>query len=97
MQASRLYEKVGDFFDTPYTLFKAAECGFFLKDYETAIERFVKAADGALERASPLRAERLRICTRLLQSGRKRKGKKVTDLKKRIAEVKENYEVQPSD
>lgn len=53
LQASRLYEKVGDFFDTPYTLFKAAECGFFLKDYETAIERFVKAADGALERASP--------------------------------------------
>jgi len=29
LQASQLYGKVGDFFDSSYTLFKAAECSFF--------------------------------------------------------------------
>ena len=29
LQASILYGKVGDFFDSSYTLFKAAECSFF--------------------------------------------------------------------
>src|SRR3989304_8570828 len=50
LQASQLYEKLGNFFDSSYTLFKAAECSFFLKDYATAIERFIKAADIALEK-----------------------------------------------
>jgi hypothetical protein len=31
LQASQLYERVGDFFDSSYVLFKAAECSFFLK------------------------------------------------------------------
>ena len=37
LQAYPLYEKVGDFFDASYVLFKAAECSFFLKNYEIAI------------------------------------------------------------
>ena len=31
LQAYQSYEKVGDFFDASYVLFKAAECSFFLK------------------------------------------------------------------
>ena len=50
LQAYQLYEKVGDSFDASYVLFRAAECSFILKDYETAIERFLKAADIALAR-----------------------------------------------
>ena len=45
LEASRLYEETRNFFDASYTLFKAAECSYLLKDYTTAIERFHKAAD----------------------------------------------------
>ncbi|MFQ6087116.1 MAG: tetratricopeptide repeat protein, partial [Candidatus Bathyarchaeia archaeon] len=45
LEASKLYEKVGNIFDASYTLFKAAECCFLLRDYDTAIERFLKAAE----------------------------------------------------
>jgi len=31
-------------------LFKAAECNYLLKDYSTAIERFLKAADLAFQK-----------------------------------------------
>ncbi len=50
LQASQLYEKVGNFFDSSYMLFKAAECSFLLKEYDIAIERFMKAADIALSK-----------------------------------------------
>ncbi len=95
LQASQLYSQVGDFFDSSYTLFKAAECSFFLKDYQTAVERFLEAADkmlkrgfdrfglGALEYASD--------CSKALGKGRDRE---VIDLKKRIAEVKKKLEAQ---
>jgi tetratricopeptide (TPR) repeat protein len=47
--ASELYEKAKNFFDSSYTLFKAAECNFQLKDYEKAKERFLKSADLAFK------------------------------------------------
>ncbi len=45
LEASELYEKAGNIFDASYTLYKAAECSYILKDYETASERFLKAAE----------------------------------------------------
>jgi tetratricopeptide (TPR) repeat protein len=45
LEASKLYEKAGNIFDASYTLYKAAECSYTLKDYDTAIERFLKAAE----------------------------------------------------
>jgi len=45
LKASTLYEKNKNFFDASYTLFKAAECSYILKDYSAATERFLKAAD----------------------------------------------------
>jgi tetratricopeptide (TPR) repeat protein len=45
LEASKLYEKVGNIFDASYTLYKAAECSYTLKDYDTASERFLKAAE----------------------------------------------------
>lgn len=50
VKASELYEKVGNHFDASYTLFKAAECNYLLKDYSAAIERFLKAADLAFKK-----------------------------------------------
>jgi tetratricopeptide (TPR) repeat protein len=89
LQASRLYEKVGDFFDASYTLFKAAECSFLLKDYQTAAERFLEAADEMLERGfDRFGLGALEYANDCYKAMGKKKGKKVTDLKKRIAEVK---------
>ena len=50
LKASELYEKVKNFFDASYTLFKAAECNYQLKDYDKAKERFLKAADLAFKK-----------------------------------------------
>jgi tetratricopeptide (TPR) repeat protein len=95
LKASELYEKMGNFFDASYTLFKAAECSFLLKNHETAIERFKKAADIALEKGYDrfgLGALEYEMdCYKALG---KDKGKAVADLKKRINEVKKKLEAQ---
>jgi tetratricopeptide (TPR) repeat protein len=88
LQASQLYGKVGDFFDASYTLFKAAECSFLLKDYQTAVERFLEAADKMLERGyDRLGLSALEYANDCYRAA-DREGKEVTDLKKRIVEVK---------
>ena len=95
MQASQLYEKVGNFFDSSYMLFKAAECSFLQKEYETAIERFIKAADIALgkgfDRFGLGALEYARDCYKAMK---KEKSKEFTDLLKRIDEVKKKLEAQ---
>jgi tetratricopeptide (TPR) repeat protein len=93
LQASQLYEKVGDFFDASYTLFKAAECSFLIKDYETATEHFSKAADMALEKGCDrFGLGALEYASDCYKAAGKEKSKKVTDLKKRIAEVRKKLE-----
>ena len=88
LQAYKLYEKLGNFFDASYSLFKAAECSYLVHDYKTAIDRFIQAADisfkngydrfglGALEYA---------------YDGYKAAGEedKTGDLKKKISDLKE--------
>jgi len=93
LEASKLYEEVGNFFDSSYTLFKAAECNFFLKDYDTAIERFLKAADIALEKGyDRFGLGALEYALDCYKAAGKEKGKKVTELKGRIKKVKEKLE-----
>lgn len=95
LQASQLYEKSGNFFDASYTLFKAAECSFLLKDYSTAIERFMKAADIALEKGyDRFGLGALEYARDCYKAAGKEKGKKVADLRKRIEEVKKKVEAQ---
>jgi len=95
LQASQLYLEAGDFFDSSYTLFKAAECSFFSKDYQTAVERFLEAADKMLERGFDRfglgALEYARDCYKAAGNER---GMKATELKKRIAEVKKKLEAQ---
>ena len=50
LQASEIYEKIKNFFDASYALFKAAECNYQLKDYNKAKERFLKSADLAFKK-----------------------------------------------
>jgi len=50
LKASELYKKANNFFDATYALFKAGECAFMLKDYEKAVEYFVKSADLSFEK-----------------------------------------------
>lgn len=93
--ASQLYEKLGNFFDASYTLFKAAECSFLLKDYPTAIERFMKAADIATEKGyDRFGLGALEYARDCYKAAGKEKDKKVADLKKRIDEVKKKLEAQ---
>jgi len=86
---------VGDFFDASYMLFKAAECSFLLRDHQTAVERFLEAADKMLERGyDRFGLGALEYANDCYKAAGKEKGKKVTDLKKRIAEVKKKLEAQ---
>jgi tetratricopeptide (TPR) repeat protein len=95
LEASRLYVTVNNFFDASYTLFKAAECSFLLKDYDTAIERFMKAADMALEKGyDRFGLGALEYALDSYKAAGKEKSKKVAELKKKIAEVKKKLEAQ---
>ncbi len=89
LQASELYEKAKNFFDASYTLFKAAECSYILKDYETATERFLRAADLAFrvgyERFGLSALEYVLDCYKAMGE----KEEKVEELKKKIKEVKD--------
>ncbi len=93
MEASELYGKVKNFFDSSYTLFKAGECSFLLKDYPVAIERFVKAADIAFEKGYDRfglgSLEYARDCYRAMG---KENDPKATELKTKIAQVKKKLE-----
>ena len=93
LQASQLYRKVGDFFDSSYTLFKAAECSFLLKDYQTAVERFLEAADKMLERGYDRFAlGALEYANDCYKAMGKEKDNKVAELKKKTTEVKKKLE-----
>ena len=88
LEASEMYEKVGNFFDASYTLFKAAECNYLLKNYSTATERFLKAADLAFkvgyDRFGLSALEYVLDCYKATGE----KEKKALEIKKKIEEVK---------
>ena len=88
LKASELYEKAGNIFDASYTLYKAAECSYILKDYDTASERFLKAAElsfnKGFDRFGVSALEYAVDCHNA--AGEK---EKVEELKKKIKEAKE--------
>lgn len=95
MLASQLYEKLGNFFDSSYMLFKAAECSFFQKEYETAIERFMKSAEIALGKGFDRFAlGALEYARDSYKAMKKETGKAFSDLQKQIDEVKKKLEAQ---
>ena len=92
MQASELYNKLGNFFDTSYMLYKAAECNFTLKEYEVAIERFQKSANIAFEKGfdrfgvSALEYERDSYKALKKKKEEAKLDKKIKELKAKLAE-----------
>ena len=88
LRASELYEKVSNFFDASYALFKAAECNYLLKDYSNATERFLKAADLAFkvgyDRFGLSALEYVLDCYKATGE-----EEKAAELKKKIKEVKD--------
>ena len=87
-RAYEVYEKTRNFFDASYTLFKAAECSYLLKDYKTSVERFLKSADIAFDvgydRFAVSALEYARDCYKALK-----KKAKVAEIEKKIKEAKE--------
>jgi tetratricopeptide (TPR) repeat protein len=45
LRTAELYQKANNFFDATSMLYKAGECSYMLKDYEMAVEHFLKSAD----------------------------------------------------
>jgi len=88
LKASEIYEKTGNHFDASYTLFKAAECNYLLKDYSTAIERFLKSADLAFNKSyDRFGLSALEYALDCYKATKEKE--KAEELKKKIKEVKE--------
>ena len=87
LRAAQLYEKVQNFFDASYLLFKAGECMFFLEQYERAAEHFMKAAELAFskgyDRFGVSALEYARDCHQRLDN-----QDKVNELQSKIDEIK---------
>lgn len=91
IRASELYQKANNYFDAAYSLFKAGECAFMLKDYEKAVEYFLKSADlsfsKGFERFGVSALEYARDCYKALTQ-----KEKVEEIEKKIKEIKTRLE-----
>jgi len=89
--ASELYYKANNFFDSTSMLYKAGECAYALKDYEKAIEYFLKSAElsfsKGFDRYGISALEYARDCYTALKN-----TKKVKELEKKIKEMKAKLE-----
>jgi tetratricopeptide (TPR) repeat protein len=91
VRTAELYLKVQDFFDSTSMLYKAGECAFALKDYERAVEHFLKSADlsfqKGFDRFGVSALEYARDCYKPMK-----KGAKVKEMEKKIKEMKAKLE-----
>jgi tetratricopeptide (TPR) repeat protein len=91
LRASELYKKSNNFFDSAYSLFKAGECAYMLKDYKMALEHFQKSADLSFEkgfdRFGVSALEYTRDCYKALHE-----EERVAETEKKIKEVKAKLE-----
>jgi tetratricopeptide (TPR) repeat protein len=91
LRTAELYRTVQNFFDATTMYYKAGECGYALKEYEKAVEYFMKSAElsfaKGFDRFGVSALEYARDCQKAL--GNK---KQVKELEKKIKEVKEKLE-----
>ena len=91
LRTAELYRKAQNYFDATTMYYKAGECGFALKEYEKALEHFMKSADLSFEkgfdRFGVSALDYAKDCQKAL--GNK---KKVAELEKKIKEVKTKLE-----
>ena len=91
LRTAELYQKSNNFFDATSMLYKAGECSYMLKDYETAVEHFLKSADlsfdKGFDRYGVSALEYVRDCYNAMN-----KKAKVKEMEKKIKEVKKKLE-----
>lgn len=96
LESSELYEKKGNFFDASNMMFKAGECSYMLKDYETAIERFNKSAETAFKKGfDRFGVSALEYALDAYKGLGKGKTQEAVELQKRIREIKDKLAAQP--
>lgn len=94
-ESSKLYEKRGNFFDASNMQFKAGECSFVLKDYETAIKLFNKSAETSLQKGyDRFAVSALEYAYDSYKGMKKEKGKEAIKLKQKIEKIKEKLAAQ---
>lgn len=92
LQASELYQKANNFLDAASMLYKAGECDYVKKDYDNALEHFLKSADLLFEkgfdRFGVSALEYARDCYRSLDDSTKveETEKKINEVKAKLAE-----------
>jgi tetratricopeptide (TPR) repeat protein len=91
LRTAELYRKAQNYFDATTMYYKAGECGFALKEYEKALEHFMKSADlsfaKGFDRFGVSALEYARDCQKALDN-----KKQVVELEKKIKEVKAKLE-----
>jgi tetratricopeptide (TPR) repeat protein len=90
-RTAELYLKVQNYFDSTSMLYKAGECAYALKDYDSAVEHFLKSAElsfrKGFDRFGVSAWEYARDCYSSLK-----KTAKVKEMEKKIKEVKAKLE-----
>jgi tetratricopeptide (TPR) repeat protein len=91
LRAHELYLKANNFFDSASMLYKAGESALMLKDYEKAVEHFMKSAElsfnKGFDRYGISALEYERDCYNALKN-----KSKVKEIEKKIKEVKKKLE-----
>jgi len=93
LRTAELYHKGQNYFDSTSMLYKAGECAFSLKDYEAAVEHFLKSADlsfqKGFDRFGVSALEYARDCYKNMKD-----KAKVAETEKKIKEIKAKLEAQ---
>jgi tetratricopeptide (TPR) repeat protein len=91
LKTAELYRKRPNYFDSTSMLYKAGECDFALKKYDTAAETFMKSADlsfnKGFDRFGVSALDYAKDCYKALGD-----NEKVAELEKKIKEVKAKLE-----
>lgn len=91
LRTAELYHKKQNYFDATTMYYKAGECGFALKEYEKALEHFMKSADlsfgKGFDRFGVSALDYAKDCQKALGD-----KKQVAELEKKIKEVKAKLE-----
>jgi tetratricopeptide (TPR) repeat protein len=91
IKTAELYHKVQNYFDSSTMLYKAGEAAFAIKDYESAVESFLKSAELSFQKGFD------RFGVSALEYAKDAysalgKHEKVKELEKKIKEMKKKLE-----
>ena len=91
LRAAELYHKGQDYFDSTSMLYKAGECAYALKNYQAAVEHFLKSAELSFQKGFDRFGVSALEYARDSYAAMKKKAK-VAQTEKKIKEVKAKLE-----